>query len=118
MLNAAHASAFDWNRVGTDLNRARATYLLAEVHALCGLGSSALALAGDAAAFFRNVETPDWEQAYLHTVLAHAAAAAGDRQTHARCYAAAEAALNGISDPEDRRIVEQPFCQVPQPDGH
>jgi hypothetical protein len=43
MLNAAHASAWHWAGVGTELNRMRATMLLAEVHALLGLGQSALA---------------------------------------------------------------------------
>lgn len=37
---------------------------------------------------------------------AHAAAVGGDRATHAVCYAAAEAALAAIADPEDRRIVD------------
>jgi len=115
MLHAAHASAWHWNSVGTDLNRARATYLVAEVHALLGLGDTALEFAVEALAFFEGLETPDWELAYLHTIHAHAAAAAGDGQAHADTYAAAEAALRAIADPEDRRIVEQTFAQVPRP---
>jgi len=34
MLDAAHASAWHWSAVGTELNRMRATMLLAEVHLL------------------------------------------------------------------------------------
>jgi hypothetical protein len=38
MLNAAHASAWHWTTVGSELHRMRATMLLAEVHALLGSG--------------------------------------------------------------------------------
>lgn len=55
----------------------RATYLVAEVHALLGLGPSATALATRALTWFESVDAPDWERAYLHVIHAHAAAAAG-----------------------------------------
>jgi hypothetical protein len=117
MLDAAHASAFHWNAVGTDLNRMRARYLVAEVHALLGLGPSALALATEALSYFEDVEAPDWERAYLLVIHAHAAAAAGDETAHAASYEAAESALERIDDHEDRRIVEETFMQVPRPSG-
>ncbi len=117
MLDAAHASAFHWNAVGTELNRMRAAYLVAEVHALLGFGASALALADEALTWFRDVDSPDWERAFLHTIHAHAAAAAGDAAAHADSYAAAVEALAAIADPEDRNIVEQTFLQVPRPAG-
>ena len=41
MLDAAHASAWHWSAIGTELNRMRATMLLAEVHAVLGHGVSA-----------------------------------------------------------------------------
>jgi hypothetical protein len=115
MLHAAHASAYHWNTVGTDLNRARAKYLLAEVHALVGFGASALSLATEALSYFETVDTPDWERAYLHVIHSHAAAAAGDAHSHAASYFTADAAVQSIVDPEDRRIVEQTFVQVPGP---
>ncbi|MFP6649298.1 MAG: hypothetical protein VB817_07545, partial [Pirellulaceae bacterium] len=45
MLHAAHASTFHWAAIGTELNRMRASMLLAEVHALLGHGETALAYA-------------------------------------------------------------------------
>ena len=42
MLNAAHAASYHWNEIGTAENKIRATMLLAEVHGLLGLGSTAL----------------------------------------------------------------------------
>lgn len=115
MLNAAHASAHHWMQVGTDLNHARAKYLVAEVHALLGMGGSAMALASEVRGFFATQDAPDWELAYVDVIYAHAAAAAGEAPVHRNAYARAVQALAAIADPEDRRIVEQTFLQVPKP---
>ncbi|HEY3564173.1 MAG TPA: hypothetical protein VGL96_04150, partial [Casimicrobiaceae bacterium] len=45
LLNAAHAAAWHWQQIGTELHRMRACMLLAQAHARAGLGSSALAYA-------------------------------------------------------------------------
>src|SRR6478736_7451710 len=73
MLNAAHASAWHWAKVGTELQRMRATMLLAEVHALLGLGERALAHAEEMRAYFLAQQSPDWEIAFSHAIYAHAA---------------------------------------------
>lgn len=115
MLDTAHASAFHWNGVGNELNRVRASYLIAEVHALLGMGESAMARATGVLSYFESAEAPDWERAYVYAIHAHAAAAAGDGEAHRSSYAAAQAALAEVADPEERRIVLQTFSQVPQP---
>ena len=48
MLNAAHASAFHWAKVGTALNQARARMLLAHVHSTLGDGRTAMKYTGKA----------------------------------------------------------------------
>src|SRR5688572_20983547 len=73
MVDAAHASAWHWAQVGTELNRMRATMLLAEVHALLHYGPSAIAFAEQMRGFFLENETPDWERALTQAVYAHAA---------------------------------------------
>lgn len=115
MLDAAHASAYHWAAVGTELNRMRALMLLAHVHALVGHGQRALSYARDMHGYFTGRQTPDWERAFAHAILAQAAHAAGDADTHARAYGAARSALEAIGDPEDRKIVEETFALVPQP---
>jgi hypothetical protein len=115
MLNAAYASAWHWAKVGTELNCMRATMLLAEVHALLGLGHSALAHAEGMRAYFLKAQCPDWELAFVHVVHAHAAAAAGESEKHRNSFALAVAALEGISNQEERRIVESTFRHVPRP---
>jgi hypothetical protein len=116
MLNAAHASALHWAEVGTELNRMRATMLLAEVHALLGQGKSSLAYARAMRGFFLDRDdTPDWEIAFTHAIDAHAAHVAGDTKAHETAYREAQAALDAISDPGDREVVQQTLDHVPSP---
>ena len=116
LLDAAHAAAWHWQAAGTPLQRMRARLLLAQAHALLGLGRTALGYAEDTRRFFlAQTDTPDWELALVHAVHAHAARAAGDGRLHADSYAAARAALEGVADEEDRAIVAATFRQVPAP---
>lgn len=115
MLDAAHASAWHWTKIGTELNHMRALMLLAEVHALLGFGSTAFRYAEEMRAYFLNRETPDWELAFAHAIYAHAASAAARHEIHRSAYQAATAALEAIADEEDRIIVARTFDQVPKP---
>jgi hypothetical protein len=115
MLNAAHASAWHWEQVGSELNRMRATLLLAEVHALLGMGSSALMLAETMREYFTNRETPDWEIAFTHTIYAHAAHAAGRLAEYREAYRQATAAIGSVAKEDDRNIVAKTFSLVPNP---
>src|SRR5512146_1896119 len=74
MLDAAHAAALHWRAVGTELHAARATMLLAQVHALLGHGALALPYARASFAFVTSHESADWEVAFAHAILANAAA--------------------------------------------
>lgn len=114
LLDAAHAAAWHWQAIGTELHRMRALMLLAEAHARAGLGPSALAYADAMRAYFLSTPgTPDWELAFVHVVHAHAAWAADADDEHARSYARAREAVAAISDAEDRAIVERVFRHVP-----
>jgi len=115
MLNAAHASAWHWTKVGSELNRMRATMLLAEVHALLGLGQSALAYADEMRNYFLGVQSPDWEVAFVYVVHAHAASAAGESEKHRCSYGLAVAALEAVSNEKERSIVASTFDHVPKP---
>lgn len=115
MLHTAHASAWHWSKVGTELNRMRATMLLAEVHALLGLGRPALRYAEEMREYFLRVGAPDWETAFVHVVHAHAAFAAGAAEAHRTSYESAAAAIQAVSNEEERRIVASTFSHVPKP---
>jgi hypothetical protein len=115
LLDLAHASAWHWAQVGTELNRMRATLLLAAVHAELGMGASALALAREMHGYFAARATDDWELAMMHAIDAHAAHAAGLVAEHRQAYQRAAAALAAIADDEDRAVVALTFDRVPTP---
>ncbi len=116
MLGAAHASAYHWAQIGTELNRMRAAMLLAEVHALLGHGPTALGLATEMRSYFiGRTETPDWELALTHAIYAHCAHAAGNFAEYRAAYKEAVVALAGVRDEEDRKIVAETFNQAPIP---
>ena len=115
MLHAAHASAYHWARIGTDLNRARARMLLGHVHAALGMGATALAYASESFEYLAAHNPPDWEMALAHAILAHAAFAAGEVDLHRRHFARANELGRAIADPEDREIFLKTFNVIPAP---
>ena len=115
MLDAAHAAAFHWSKVGTEINGARAAMLLAQVHALLGHAELAMQHAN---ACFTNVtsrESPEWELAFAHAVLAHAASVAGNTELHSRHFTLAKQIGQALPDAEEREIFQATFCRVPVP---
>jgi hypothetical protein len=115
MLNAAHASAFHWSRIGSDLNKARADMLLALVHGLLGNGPLAMTHARRSFEYISSHESPDWEFALAHAVLANAAYAAGEVSLYATQHALARSFGDAIADSGDKEIFERIFVQLPIP---
>jgi hypothetical protein len=115
MLHAAHAAAWHWRVVGTELHHMRAAMLLAQVHALLGDGPSAWPYAQVMNRYFLSQNTADWELAFSHAVYAHAACIAGQQAIYIDAYAQARAAFLAIANAEDKAIVEKTFRLVPAP---
>jgi hypothetical protein len=113
MLHAAHAAALHWSRVGTEHNVALADMLVGHVHALLGHGDLAMHYAATSFAYFTGRDSEAWELAFAHAVLANAAWAAQDVETHARHYALAEELGRALADAEDREIFEATFRRIP-----
>lgn len=117
MLSAAHAAAWHWKAVGTELHHMRATMLLARVHALIGDAATALRYAQAMHRYFTDAnETPAWELALAHGIYAHAQAAAGNTEEHARSYGAAMAVLEKLPLGEDRNLTWATLQRIPSPD--
>jgi hypothetical protein len=116
MLDAAHASAMHWRKVGNELNRARSDMLLAQVHALMGNGSLAIVNARRSHAYVISHESPEWEIAFAHAILAHAACAAGEVSLYKTQYALAKTFGESISDADDREIFRRTFDRLPIPE--
>jgi hypothetical protein len=112
MLDAAHAAAFHWSKVGTELNMAGAAMLLGHVHALLGHGDVAVSYARSSFDFVTERESPAWEVAFAHAVLANASAAARDTVNHAAHYAQAKE-LGAALDDEERSYFDAMFRTIP-----
>jgi hypothetical protein len=116
LLDAAHAAAWHWLQVGNALNQARARMLLALAHARAGLGTTALAYMDEVRGFFATrPDVADLETAFIHTIHAYAAFAAGDREKHASAYAEATRAHAAIANPDDRDVLQRVLVHVPAP---
>jgi hypothetical protein len=115
LLHLAHAAALHWRHAGNALNDARARMLLGHVHAGLGHGDLALRYAQASHAYLTSIESPDWEIAFSHAILAHANAAAGRVRDHAEQYALARRAGDAIADAEDRAIFEKTLRTIPPP---
>jgi hypothetical protein len=71
--------------------------------------------AAHAAAWHWSHVCPDWEIAFSHAVMAHAAAAAGAHDLHISHYQAARAAGQLIKDAADNAIFDASFATIPTP---
>lgn len=115
MLHAAHAAAFHWSRVGTELNLARADLLLGQVYALLGNGALAMKYAQPSFNYLTGIESPDWEVAFAHAVLAHAAYVAEDLPLYIEHHSIASTLGEVIADPGDQEIFQRTFRRIPAP---
>ncbi len=115
MLSAAHAAAYHWNAIGTDVHKARADMLLAQAYAVLGHGTLAMRYAQRMFDFITGRDSPDWEVPFAHAVLANAAHAAGVYPLHAKHYEIAKDLADKLPDPEDKEIFDAAFNVIPVP---
>ena len=115
MLHAAHASRYHWGEVGELVNLARGEWQVSRVYAVLGRGEPALYHArrcveiNEANADGRE----DWDLGSAYEAMARAAAVAGDRAASDEWKARAIAELAGITDAEDRQVLEQDLATLP-----
>ncbi len=115
MLYAAYASAYHWRTVGNEANFARGEHLISRVAAR--LGEAELALR-HARRCLQLVEShpdvmEDWDYAFALEALARGLAATGDRDGAVAEIERASLLAAGLSDPEDREIVENELRREP-----
>lgn len=116
MLKAAKAAEQEWEKDGDEMERARGAILLGQVFALLGDGEQALRYAREAFAYVtENDDSPAWQVAFAHAVMANAAAAHGDGSLHKSHYQRAKALGSALTDDEERALFEATFRTVPMP---
>ena len=113
MLHAAHASRYHWGEIGEPVNLARGEWQCSRVYAVLGRAEPALWHARRCLAISEANGIADFDIAAAYEAMARAHLAAGDLAEVAAWKARAVAALDGISDPDDREIVEGDLATLP-----
>jgi DNA-binding transcriptional MerR regulator len=106
MLHMAHASRFHWGEVGAAENVSVGEWQVSRVYTVLDRIEPALFHAGRCMDVCRAEGFDDWKLAYAHEALARAHRLAGDEAAYREHLAAAEAILAGITDPEERELLE------------
>ena len=114
MLSAAFAASYHWSKLSAPLNDARADVTLAHVLALLGQGQLALNYARRCLAYFENNPCEDWDLAFGHAEMAHAAAGCGDHALHSFHYSRAHDLGQAIQDEDDRQVFLDEFAKIPK----
>ncbi len=118
MIHAAHASRFHWSRAeGVEpANLARGEWQCSRVYAVLGRAEPALWHAERCREILEANGVADFDIAAAYEALARAHAFAGDTAGAAQWKARAVAALDGITDAEDREVIENDLATLPIPD--
>jgi hypothetical protein len=111
MVDMAHAARYHWGVVGTELNVARADYLVSRVHAFLGHAEPALQHASAALQRAEALGLSDFDLAYAHEAMARAHACAGEVGEAQRELAVVSSIP--IEDPEDKAIFEADLASEP-----
>jgi DNA-binding transcriptional MerR regulator len=114
LVHCAHASAYHWQQVGTQANRARSEWQCSRVYTLLGLAGPALRHARRCLELVEGApeEMEDWDLAAAYEALARAHMVAGDAGETGRYVELGRAALLAIEDPDDRVPLESDFATI------
>ena len=117
MIHAAHASRYHWSQAGTGVNLARGEWQCARVYSVLGRGEPALWHAGRcvelAQAATAAGEAESWDVPAAYEAMARASAVAGDRAAALAWRERAREAVAGITEAEDREIIEGDIATLP-----
>lgn len=113
MLHAAHASRYHWGEIGQPTQLAVGEWQCARVYSVLGRAEPALHHARRCAEIVAAHDLPEWLAASSHEALTRAYALAGDRAEALRQRGLARAALQRITDPEERQVVESDLAGNP-----
>ncbi|MEM1354949.1 MAG: hypothetical protein AAGH88_08700 [Planctomycetota bacterium] len=108
MINAAHAAALHWSRIGQAINGYRADQLLCWVYALTGDATRAAEYGQRcAAAVDADLEgLSSWDRSFQTLVDAMVAKASGDGKNHDAAKTRATAARQSLTDPSNREVFD------------
>ena len=114
MLHAAHASRYHWIRAGTRVNAARGEWQCSRVYAVLGRPEPSLHHARRCLELCESVvdDLDEFDLPFAYEALARAHAVAGDEAEARHWIARARAAGDGISDEDDRALLEADLATI------
>jgi DNA-binding transcriptional MerR regulator len=115
LIDTAHASAWHWRHVGTAANEARGHWMLARVYSVLGHGPEAVyhARRANEVLDLGGEGIEDWDRPAAAEAMARALVATGDLVGAAEWKARAAALLEGVTEDEDREVVENDLAALP-----
>lgn len=115
LIHRAHASRWHWARVGADVNLARGEWLCSRVYATLGRGEPALWHARRCVEIDEGLAADvreSWDLPAAYEAMARASFAAGDTASGALWKSKATAALQEITDPDDREPIAKDLATL------
>ncbi|GIJ47523.1 hypothetical protein Val02_44090 [Virgisporangium aliadipatigenens] len=112
MIHEAHASLYHWLQVGTPQNAARGEWQCSRVYCLAGRPEPALYHAARVLAICAQNGIADWDIAYAYEAHARAFAVAGDVVAAREWLARAVAALDQVTEEDDRELLRDDLSTV------
>jgi DNA-binding transcriptional MerR regulator len=113
MVHAAHASRYHWGEVGDAENVAIGEWQCARVYSTLGRGEPAVHHARRCLEITEEHGLGGWKLASAYEGLARASAVAGDLHGAREWKSKAEAAVLGVTEQDEREIVEQDIATLP-----
>jgi hypothetical protein len=112
MLNATHASAYHWSRVGGPEHRARAEWQISRVNAVLDRGEAAVYHAQRCLDHCLENGIGDWDLAFAYEALARAHMVAGDDGQFRTNLERARAAGAKIGEDAERELLERDLAEL------
>ena len=113
MLNAAHASRYHWEVVGTPVNLARGEWQLSRVYSVLQRSEPALYHARRCLEICQENEIGDFDLAYAYEALARAYAVAGQMDESRQFLELARQAGEKIAEEDDKNLFISDITTVP-----
>lgn len=113
MVHMAHASRYCWDRYGTPANLARGEWQCSRVYAVLGRSEPSLYHAKRVLDICERHGIGDFDIAFAYEALARAYAVGGDGEQARAMTEKALAAVDGITDHDDRRLVLADLETIP-----
>jgi hypothetical protein len=113
MLNAAHASRYHWEKIGTALNLARGDWQISRVYTVLERGEPALYHGKRCLEICQDNEIGDFDLAFAYEALARASAVNGDMQACKKYLSLASEAGEQIAEADDKEYFLDELKTIP-----